>query len=216
VTVAVTVVFSYIALSDIDFHEVWRALRSCDWWWLVPALIAFGLGDVARALRWRSLFAPGRRPPAGVALNATMIGRRQPQTGFGRWKGPKPTVALRSVRIDRQGRVHGEDGRFSAVLWRVLDSGGRRITLTQAALCHARGEDEQGREIRAYLTGTIIRDAVARGERYADEMPRRERLVAGGVGPSAHLVVVVEMRSDAGTVVTAYAMRRMPDAWRQL
>jgi glycosyltransferase 2 family protein len=73
-TVAVTVVFSYIALSDIDFHEVWRALRSCDWWWLVPALIAFGLGDVARALRWRSLFAPGRRPPAGTTLNATMIG----------------------------------------------------------------------------------------------------------------------------------------------
>jgi uncharacterized protein (TIRG00374 family) len=74
VTVAVTVVFSYIALSDIDFHEVWQALRSCDYWWLVPALIAFGLGDVARALRWRSLFAPGRRPPAGVTLNATMIG----------------------------------------------------------------------------------------------------------------------------------------------
>ena len=73
-TVVVTVVFSYIALSGIDFSEVWRALRSCDYWWLIPALIAFGLGDVARALRWRSLFAPGRRPPPGTTLNATMIG----------------------------------------------------------------------------------------------------------------------------------------------
>jgi glycosyltransferase 2 family protein len=74
VTVVVTVAFSYIALSGIDFNEVWRALRSCDYWWLTPALIAFGLGDVARALRWRSLFAPGRRPPLGTTLNATMIG----------------------------------------------------------------------------------------------------------------------------------------------
>jgi glycosyltransferase 2 family protein len=74
VTIAVTVVFSYIALSGIDFSEVWRALRSCDYLWLIPALIAFGLGDVTRALRWRSLFAPGRRPPPGTTLNATMIG----------------------------------------------------------------------------------------------------------------------------------------------
>ncbi|MGH2853703.1 MAG: lysylphosphatidylglycerol synthase transmembrane domain-containing protein [Solirubrobacteraceae bacterium] len=74
VTIAVTVVFSYIALSDINLSGVWRALRSCDYWWLIPALAAFGLGDVARALRWRSLFAPGRRPPPGPVLNATMIG----------------------------------------------------------------------------------------------------------------------------------------------
>lgn len=74
VTIAVTVVFSYIALSGIDFDEVWRALCSCDYWWLIPALIAFGLGNVARALRWRSLFAPGRRPPLAPTLDATMIG----------------------------------------------------------------------------------------------------------------------------------------------
>ena len=73
-TIVVTVVFSYIALSGIDFSEVWRALRSCNYLWLIPAMIAFGLGNVARALRWRSLFIPGRRPPPGSALNATMIG----------------------------------------------------------------------------------------------------------------------------------------------
>src|ERR1700689_1538578 len=61
VTVAVTVLFSYIALSGINLSEVWRALRTSDYLWLTPALIAFGLGAVARGLRWRSLFAPGRR-----------------------------------------------------------------------------------------------------------------------------------------------------------
>ena len=73
-TVVVTVVFSYIALSGIDFSEVWHALRNCDYWWLIPALVAFGLGNVARALRWRSLFAPGRRPRPGPTLDAMMIG----------------------------------------------------------------------------------------------------------------------------------------------
>ncbi len=73
-TVIVTIVFSYIALSGINFTEAWDALRSCDYWWLIPALVAFGLGSVARALRWRSLFAPGRRPRPGPTLDAMMMG----------------------------------------------------------------------------------------------------------------------------------------------
>ena len=73
-TAAVTVAFSYVALRGVDFHEAWRGLRTSDWWWLIPALVAFGLGNVARALRWRSLFSPKRRPPRGTTLNAMMIG----------------------------------------------------------------------------------------------------------------------------------------------
>jgi glycosyltransferase 2 family protein len=73
-TIVVTIAFSYIALSGIDFSEAWRALRSCNYWWLIPALVAFGLGNVARGLRWRSLFAPGRRPRPGPTIDAMMIG----------------------------------------------------------------------------------------------------------------------------------------------
>jgi len=73
-TVVVTVVFSYIALSGINLSEVWHALCTSDYLWLIPALVAFGFGNVARGLRWRSLFARGRRPPPGAVINATMIG----------------------------------------------------------------------------------------------------------------------------------------------
>ncbi|MGC2373234.1 MAG: lysylphosphatidylglycerol synthase transmembrane domain-containing protein [Solirubrobacteraceae bacterium] len=73
-TIAITVLFTYVALSGIDLKAAWHALQTCDYWWLIPALAAFGLGNVARALRWRSLFAPGRRPPRGATLNAMMIG----------------------------------------------------------------------------------------------------------------------------------------------
>jgi glycosyltransferase 2 family protein len=73
-TLAVTVGFSYIALSNIKLGEAWDALRGSDYYWLIPALIAFALGNVARALRWRSLFARGRRPNLGTVANAMMIG----------------------------------------------------------------------------------------------------------------------------------------------
>jgi len=73
-----------------------------------------------------------------------------------------------------------------------------------------------GQEVRAYLTETVFKLAVERGERYADAMPGRERLVAGGLGPSAHLVVVVEIDSDAGIVITVHVMRRVSNTWRRL
>lgn len=74
ITIAVTVLFSYIALNGINLSLAWHALRTSNYWWILLALIAFGLGNVARGLRWRSLFARGRRPQASTATNAMMVG----------------------------------------------------------------------------------------------------------------------------------------------
>jgi uncharacterized protein (TIRG00374 family) len=74
VTVLVTVAFTYLAVHGIDLSRAWHGLRRSDYWWLLPALGAFALGNVARALRWRSLFPVGRRPRFGTTLNAMMIG----------------------------------------------------------------------------------------------------------------------------------------------
>jgi glycosyltransferase 2 family protein len=74
VTVLVTIGFSYFALSNINFSLAWRGLRTCDYWWLGAALLAFAAGNVARSARWRSLFAQGRRPSLAVVTNAMMIG----------------------------------------------------------------------------------------------------------------------------------------------
>jgi uncharacterized protein (TIRG00374 family) len=72
--IAITLAFSYIALSTINLSLAWRALRTSNYWWIAASLVAFGIGNVARAFRWRSLFARGRRPPVGVAWNAMMVG----------------------------------------------------------------------------------------------------------------------------------------------
>ena len=81
---------------------------------------------------------------------------------------------------------------------------------------HARGEDEPRRERRDYLTARTIKVAVEQGRRHADVAQGRERLIMDKVGPSGHLVVVVEIHAEAGTVITAFAMRRVPQAWRRL
>jgi uncharacterized protein (TIRG00374 family) len=73
-TVVVTVGFSYIALSDVNLGAMWRALRESDYWWLIPTLASFALATGLRALRWRSLFAPGRRPGRAVVANAMLVG----------------------------------------------------------------------------------------------------------------------------------------------
>jgi glycosyltransferase 2 family protein len=74
VTVLVTLLFSYIALRGINLSLAWHALRTSDLWWIAASLVPFGLGTTARALRWRSLFARGRRPPIGAVTNAMMVG----------------------------------------------------------------------------------------------------------------------------------------------
>jgi uncharacterized protein (TIRG00374 family) len=74
VTIAVTVAFSYFALRGVKLAKVWSALNTSDYWWLIPAFAVFLASIATRALRWRSLFAPTRRPALGDVANAMLVG----------------------------------------------------------------------------------------------------------------------------------------------
>lgn len=73
-TALVTIAFSYIALKGIQLSKVWSALRTSDYWWLLPALVVFGVATIVRGLRWRSLFARDRRPSRGAVIDAMFVG----------------------------------------------------------------------------------------------------------------------------------------------
>jgi hypothetical protein len=73
-TVLLAVGFGYLTMRNVRFSQAWRALQTSDYWWLIPAFGAFVLATLMRAMRWRSLFATGRRPPRGPIVAATMIG----------------------------------------------------------------------------------------------------------------------------------------------
>ncbi len=72
--VVLTVAFSYLALRGVHLDRVWTDLRTSDYGWLFAALAAFALSTMARAVRWRALFAPERRPGLWPVTNAMLVG----------------------------------------------------------------------------------------------------------------------------------------------
>jgi uncharacterized protein (TIRG00374 family) len=74
VAVVVTVVFAAIAVRGADPDAVWEAITSCDPVWLVPSVLLLGASVFVRALRWRALFDPGRRPGVWPVTAATLVG----------------------------------------------------------------------------------------------------------------------------------------------
>ena len=74
VGLAVSVLFTYLALRGVDYDELWQALRASHPWWLLPALAALAAGIGLRAVRWWSLFAPDSRPPLAAVAKALLLG----------------------------------------------------------------------------------------------------------------------------------------------
>jgi uncharacterized protein (TIRG00374 family) len=73
-TMLLAAVFTYLAVRGVHWDSAWRALERCDAWWLVPAMAGLVAQTLLRAMRWRSLFARGRRPARRPVLAATLIG----------------------------------------------------------------------------------------------------------------------------------------------
>jgi uncharacterized protein (TIRG00374 family) len=73
-TVLLAVGFGYLTMRNVRFSQAWHALQTSNYWWLIPAFAAFVVATLMRAMRWRALFAPGRRPARGPVIAATMIG----------------------------------------------------------------------------------------------------------------------------------------------
>jgi uncharacterized protein (TIRG00374 family) len=67
-------VFSYLAVRNVRFGEVWDALRASNYWWLIPALVMLAATIVAKAFRWRYLFARETRPDFGPVVYALLVG----------------------------------------------------------------------------------------------------------------------------------------------
>lgn len=71
---AVTVLFTYLAVRNVDFGEVSSALRASNYWWVFPSLAVLALAILIRAVRWRVLFLPERRPALSSVTSALLVG----------------------------------------------------------------------------------------------------------------------------------------------
>lgn len=58
--IAISLICLILALKDVHFAEIWRALGQANYFYLIPALAAVLVGLGVRAVRWRLLFYPQR------------------------------------------------------------------------------------------------------------------------------------------------------------
>jgi hypothetical protein len=59
----------------VELNEVWRSLRSSNYWWLLPAFGGLVVFVVLRSIRWRYLFVAQTRPSLWPVTEATLIGQ---------------------------------------------------------------------------------------------------------------------------------------------
>ncbi len=74
VGLAVSVVFTYLAVRDVDFGLFWDGLRASNYWLVPPTLAALAVTVLIRTVRWQLLFVRDQRPPLGPTASALLIG----------------------------------------------------------------------------------------------------------------------------------------------
>jgi len=77
--IAVSAVFVWLALRDVDFDQAWRALREASYWPLAPALVALAADEheqadgLALSGTFRSIALLGAPATVSVLLSAVAL-----------------------------------------------------------------------------------------------------------------------------------------------
>lgn len=71
---AISVIFIWFAFRGQDYDLIWESLRTADYIWLLPALVAYFAGVGARAVRWNHLLRPMRDVPLRRIFPIVVVG----------------------------------------------------------------------------------------------------------------------------------------------
>jgi glycosyltransferase 2 family protein len=55
---AISLVFLYSTLNGLHLDQLWEALRTANYWWLIPGVVVYFLAVWARTWRWHYLLRP--------------------------------------------------------------------------------------------------------------------------------------------------------------
>lgn len=113
---AVSALFSYLAIRNVDFGRFKDGLADSDYRWLVPAVAVLALGILLRALRWRLLFEPETRPPLRATTKALLIGYF-----FNNLLPARPGEAIRVLTLHQDAGTSRAEAMGTAVTERVYD-----------------------------------------------------------------------------------------------
>lgn len=113
---AVSAAFTYVAVRDVRFGEVWAGLKESNYWWLVPSVGLLLVALPLRALRWQLLFTSPTRPGYRPVLAATILGQF-----FNNVLPARAGEAARVIALNQSARVSRAETVATVVIERVFD-----------------------------------------------------------------------------------------------
>ena len=72
--VAISAVFLYFALRDLNLDQVWYYIRNGRYWWLIPSVTIYFFGVWARTWRWHYMLRALKPVPVGRLFPVVCIG----------------------------------------------------------------------------------------------------------------------------------------------
>lgn len=71
---AISAIFLYIVLRDLDLSSFWSEVKQANYWWLIPGVGVYFLAVWARAWRWHYLLRPLKAIPTSTMFPIVAIG----------------------------------------------------------------------------------------------------------------------------------------------
>lgn len=72
--VLISVVFLWLALRGLSLDDFWSAMKTANYWWLIPGVTVYFFGVWARAWRWHYLLRPVKNVPTKTMFPIVAIG----------------------------------------------------------------------------------------------------------------------------------------------
>ncbi len=72
--IVISAVFLYFALQGLQLGDFWNAVKSANYWWILPGIAVYFIGVWVRAWRWHYLLKPIKKIPTRVMFPITCIG----------------------------------------------------------------------------------------------------------------------------------------------
>ena len=72
--IAVSAIFMYLALRELNLQEVWFLIRHGTYWWLIPSVIIYFFGVWARTWRWHYMLRAIKPIPTRQLFPVVCIG----------------------------------------------------------------------------------------------------------------------------------------------
>ena len=131
VSVVVSVSFLFIALRQLQFADVWKALSQADYLWLVPAVCAYLGAFSFRLLRWIILVRHEKKVSFFQLLPTMAIGRAA--NNLLPWRLGE---GVRVILLERNNGIDYGTGTASLILERISDGISMLVFLLGAALLY--------------------------------------------------------------------------------